>query len=296
MQKPWIADVCSKCSSGGCVHGRGHGSASVEHSLPAFSQTRELSADKCKTCDSDYMSSIKQWYLCASSKDMIWVEDSSEVIASYLPVCVSALAWCAHCLCLQSTRERTSNLCMTYVWWRIRWQELGSVFWALKTVPTYCAVIGILFPDDWYNYRCDDRYWSSNLVMTWHSDKKMFLTVQVGRSSVGGPVLSLSLQRVGGRRLCVKHGSGFPELKISCIGDAFSDQNFFGALTLIEFAELGRNCCEQHESGDGEEAYPSSRWVLSGQFKWLLCQLENLTSRCHAWYKKLSKYQTSHKP
>ena len=177
MQKPWIADVCSKCSSGGCVHGRGHGSASVEHSLPAFSQTRELSADKCKTCDSDYMSSIKQWYLCASSKDMIRVEDSSEVIASYLPVCVSALAWCAHCLCLQSTRERTSNLCMTYVWWRIRWQELGSVFWALKTVPTYCAVIGILFPDDWYNYRCDDRYWSSNLVMTWHSDKKMFLTV-----------------------------------------------------------------------------------------------------------------------
>ena len=54
-------------------------------------------------------------------------------------------------------------------------RQLGSVFWAFKTVATYCAVIGILFPDDWY--RCDDRYWSSNIFTTWHSDRKMFLTV-----------------------------------------------------------------------------------------------------------------------
>ena len=111
------------------------------------------------------------------SQDMIWVEDSSEVVASYLPVCVSALAWCAHCL-----REYTGayikplhDLCL--VTHSLTRRQLGSVFWAFKTVATYCAVIGILFPDDW----CDVVWWPLLVIKHFYDltyrDMKMFLTV-----------------------------------------------------------------------------------------------------------------------
>ena len=76
------------------------------------------------------------------------------------------------------------------------------------------------------------------------------------------PVLSLSLQRVGGRRTCVKHESWLPELKISVFPTTYVNMHWWRIqwpklfwCPELEFAELGRNCWEQHESGDGEEAY-----------------------------------------